>query len=113
MHMRVVNMRIKPELVEMFKASSAEGIEQLLAEPGVVSSALLQKVDEPASFLFIEAYVSAEVYEEHLKSDCFLDWQKQVVSLLDGEAASVEYEPVYPPKEAWVQESAQGVEGGG
>lgn len=113
MHMRVVNMKIKQEYIEAFKASSAEGIEQLLAEPGVVSSALLQKVEEPACFLFIEAYASAEAYAEHLMSQCFLDWQKQVASLLDGEAGSVEYEPVYPPKEAWVQESAQGVEGGG
>ncbi|MBI5944600.1 MAG: antibiotic biosynthesis monooxygenase [Chloroflexi bacterium] len=113
MHMRVVNMKIKQEYVEAFKASSAEGIEKLLAEPGVVSSALLQKVDEPASFLFIEAYVSAEAYAEHLKSQCFLDWQAGVASLLNGEAASVEYDPVYPPREAWVQESAQSVEGGG
>lgn len=108
MHMRVVSMRIKPEFVEAFKASSAEGIEKLLAEPGVVSSALLQKAEEPDSFLFIEAYVSVEAYNEHLKSKCFLDWQAGVASLLDGEAISVEYEPIYPPKDAWVQEPAQG-----
>jgi len=113
MHMRVVNMKIKQEFVEAFKASSTEGIEKLLAEPGVVSSALLQKVDEPACFLFVEAYASAEAYEEHLKSKCFLDWQAGVASLLDGEAVSVEYDPVYPPKEAWVQESAQSPERGG
>jgi len=112
MHMRVVNMKIKTEFVETFKASSAEGIEKLLAEPGVVSSALLQKVSEPANFLFIEAYVSAEAYADHLKSQCYLDWQAGVASLLDGEAGSVEYDPVYPPKEAWVQEPAQGQEGG-
>lgn len=105
MHMRVVNMRIKQEYVEAFKASSAEGIEKLLAEPGVVSSALLQKVNEPANFLFIEAYASAEAYAEHLQSKCFHNWQEQVASLLDGEASSVEYAPIYPPEEAWVQES--------
>jgi len=113
MHMRVVSMRIKPEFVEAFKASSAEGIEKLLAEPGVVSSALLQKAEEPVSFLFIEAYASADVYNEHLKSKCFLDWQAGVASLLDGEAESREYAPVYPTEDAWVQDSAQSPEGGG
>ncbi len=106
-------MRIKSELVEAFKASSTEGIEKLLAEPGVVSSALLQRVDDPAQFFFIEAYASREAYDAHLKSACFLDWQAQVASLLDGEAESAEYAPVYPTEEAWVQDPAQSPEGGG
>lgn len=107
MYMRVVSMRIKPEFVEAFKSSSAEGIEKLLAEPGVVSSALLQKADDPASFLFIEAYTSSETYEEHLKSQCFLDWQEQVASLLDGEIDSVEYAPIFPPEGEWIQDTVQ------
>ena len=112
MHMRVVTMRIKPDRVEYFKASSVSGIEKLLLEPGVASSALLQRVDDPARFFFIEAYSSREAYNEHLKSACFLDWQKQVAPLLDGEAESVEYAPVFPPKEDWVHEPVQSPERG-
>lgn len=104
MHMRVVSMKIKSELVEGFKSASAPGIEKLLSEPGVVSTALLQQVDIPSHFFFIEAYSSLDAYDEHLKSECYLEWQKEVANLLDEESESVEYAPIYPPEDAWVQE---------
>ena len=110
MHMRVVSMKIKPELVDGFKSASVQGIEQLLSESGVVSTALLQQVDSPSHFFFIEAYTSFIAYNEHLKSQCYLEWQKQVAILLDERAESVEYAPIYPPEDAWVDESAQNLE---
>jgi quinol monooxygenase YgiN len=107
MHMRVVSMKIKSELVEGFKSASAAGIEKLLSEPGVVSTALLQQVEAPSHFFFIEVYSSLDAYNEHLKSECYLEWQKQVAQLLDEEQVSVEYAPVYPLEDAWVQEPVQ------
>jgi quinol monooxygenase YgiN len=104
MHMRVVSMKIKSELVEGFKSASVPGIEKLLSEPGVVSTALLQRANAPAQFIFIEAYSSLDAYNEHLKSECYLEWQKEVAQLLDGESESVEYAPIYPPEDDWVQE---------
>ncbi len=110
MHMRVVSMKIKSELVEGFKSASAPGIEKLLSEPGVVSTALLQQVDIPSHFFFIEAYSSLDAYDEHLKSECYLEWQKEVANLLDEESESVEYAPVYPPEDAWVDDEVEGME---
>jgi quinol monooxygenase YgiN len=110
MHMRVVSIKIKSERVEGFKSASASGIEKLLSEPGVVSTALLQEVDATSHFFFIEAYTSLDAYNEHLKSECYLEWQKQVAQLLDGESESVEYVPIYPPEDAWVDESVPGLE---
>jgi quinol monooxygenase YgiN len=110
MHMRVVSMKIKSELVEGFKSASAPGIEKLLSEPGVVSTALLQQVDIPSHFFFIEAYSSLDAYDEHLKSECYLEWQKEVANLLDEESESVEYAPVYPPEDAWVDDAVEGME---
>ena len=107
MHMRVVSMKIKPELVEGFKSASTAGIEKLLSEPGVVSTALLQQVGAPSHFFFIEVYSSLDAYNEHLKSECYLDWQKEVGNLLVEAAESVEYAPIYPLEDAWVDESVQ------
>lgn len=107
MHMRVVSMQIKQELVEGFKSASTAGIEKLLNAPGVVSTALLQQVNFPSHFFFIEVYTSLDSYNEHLISECYLDWQKQVGLLLDEEAVSMEYAPIYPPEDAWVHEPAQ------
>ena len=112
MHMRVVSMKIKPERVEGFKSASVTGIEKLLSEPGVVSTALLQQVDAPSHFFLIEAYSSRDAYDQHLKSECYLEWQKQVEQLVVEAAESVEYAPIYPPEDAWVQEPDQSPEGG-
>ena len=112
MHMRVVSMKIKSELVDGFKTASTSGIEKLLSEPGVVSTALLQQVDAPSHFFFIEAYSSLDAYDEHLKSECYMEWQKEVANLLDEVAESVEYAPVYPPEDAWVDEAVEGLEKG-
>jgi quinol monooxygenase YgiN len=108
MHMRVVSMKIKSELVDGFKSASVPGIEKLLSEPGVVSTALLQQIDAPSHFFFIEVYSSLDAYNEHLESECYLEWQKQVAQLLDEESESVEYAPIYPLEDAWVDESVQG-----
>jgi len=110
MHMRVVSMKIKSEMLDGFKSNSGVGLEKLLGEPGVVSTALLQQTISPSHFLFIEAYGSLEAYNEHLKSACYLEWQKELAQLLDGEAESVEYAPVYPPEAAWVQEPIQSLD---
>lgn len=110
MHMRVVSMQIKPELVDIFKSASGQGIEKLLSEPGVVSTALLQQVDSPSHFFFIEAYSSLEAYNEHLLSGCYLEWQEQVKQLLMEDSSSVEYAPIYPPENDWVQEPVEGPE---
>jgi quinol monooxygenase YgiN len=100
-------MQIKSELVDVFKSASVPGIEKLLSEPGVVSTALLQQVDAPSHFFFIEAYLSLDAYNEHLKSECYLEWQMEVAKLLDEAADSVEYAPIYPPEDAWVDEPVQ------
>jgi len=107
MHMRVVSMKIKSELVEGFKSASVAGIEKLLGEPGVVSTALLQQVEVPSHFFFIEVYSSLDAYNEHLRSECYLEWQKQVAQLLDEAQVSMEYAPVYPLEDAWVQEPVE------
>lgn len=110
MHMRVVSMFIKPGFVETFRQDSARGLDDLIAEPGVVSTALLQQADARTHFLFIEAYASREAYNEHLKSTCYLDWLRQVSPMLDGQPESLEYVPVYPPEEDWLQETVQSSE---
>ncbi|HNB53132.1 MAG TPA: antibiotic biosynthesis monooxygenase [Anaerolineales bacterium] len=107
MHMRVVNMKIKQEYVEAFKVSSTAGIEKLLDQHGVVSTALLQQVEAPSHFFFIEVYSSLAAYNEHLKSECYLDWQREVAQLLDGALESAEYAPIYPLKDAWVDEPGE------
>ena len=63
-----VHVHVKPERVEAFKRATVANARESLKEPGMVRFDVLQRTDDPTSFVLVEAYRSADHAATHKKT---------------------------------------------
>lgn len=94
-------IHIKPEHIEKFLATSTPFAGESLRESGLVSFALLQRVDDIAQFSMFDVYHDAAARENHLTSAHYLAWLTIVTPLLAAPMTSLPFNPIFPPPEDW------------
>ena len=65
MHILLVNIHVKPECVEAFKAATAENARNSVREAGVARFDFIQQTDDPTRFVLVEIYRSPEAHAAH------------------------------------------------
>jgi len=71
----VVDIKIKPELIEAFRAATLENAAASRKEPGVARFDLLQDSQDPAHFLLYEAYRDADAPARHKETAHYKKWK--------------------------------------
>ncbi len=101
--MRVVqvHVRVKPEFIEGFKAVSVENAHHSVQEPGIARFDVLQQADDPARFILVEVYRTAEAPAQHKETAHYQIWREKVVPMMAEPRMSVKYNTIYPGEEAW------------
>jgi quinol monooxygenase YgiN len=97
----MTSIQIKTSLVESFVTVTAPFAAECLREPGLVSFALLQKVDQPGSFSLFEVYHDEQARQAHLTAQYFCQWREAISPLLEEEFWPEAYLPIHPPPEDW------------
>ncbi|MBN1916647.1 MAG: antibiotic biosynthesis monooxygenase [Verrucomicrobia bacterium] len=91
-----VSVHVKAECVEAFKAASLENARNSRREPGVARFDLLQQQDDPARFVFIEAYRTAEAPARHKATAHYQAWRDAVADMMAEPRSSTKYEELLP-----------------
>lgn len=78
----VVQVRVKPECIEGFKAASLENARQSALEPGIARFDVLQRLDEPTRFLLIEVYRSDTAPLAHKETVHYARWRDAVAEMM-------------------------------
>ena len=91
-----VHIRVKPDRVEAFKATSIENSRNSLQEPGVARFDVLQQQDDPTRFLLVEVYRSAEAPTAHKQTAHYRQWAETVADMMAVPRSSVKFDRVYP-----------------
>ena len=94
-------IQIRQGQVAGFLDASSGFANASLREPGLVSFALLQKMDEPAAFSLFEVYHDDAAQQAHFTSEHFRAWQTAIAPLLALLLAPQPYTPIFPPPEDW------------
>jgi len=91
-----VHVRIKPELVDAFKAATIDNARQSLEEPGVARFDVVQQLDDRASFVLVEVYRTADAPAAHKATAHYARWRDAVADLMAEPRTSARYVNVAP-----------------
>jgi quinol monooxygenase YgiN len=96
-----VQIHVKPESVEAFRQATLANARQSVQEPGIARFELLQQADDPARFLLIEVYRTAEAPAQHRETAHFQTWRDTVAEMMAEPRIRVIYATVFPGEDGW------------
>jgi quinol monooxygenase YgiN len=91
-----VNIRVKPEFIEAFRTATIENARNSLQEPGIAQFDLLQNQEDPARFVLIEAYRTADAPAKHKETAHYQTWRAAVESMMAEMRSSTKFTKVNP-----------------
>lgn len=96
-----VQVQVKPESVEAFKAATLDNARQSIREPGVVRFDVVQQADDPTRFVLVEVYRSVEATAAHKETKHYQIWRDTVASMMAAPRSSVKFANVFPEDAEW------------
>ena len=82
MHVTLVHVRVKPEVVDAFIAATRANHVASIAEAGNRRFDVLQSPDDPTRFILYEAYISAADAAAHKETAHYLAWRDAVAPMM-------------------------------
>ena len=96
-----VQIHVKPEFVDAFRAASIENARNSVAESGIARFDVLQQPDDATRFVFVEVYRDADAPARHKETAHYAAWRDTVAVMMAEPRASVKYANVFPPDQGW------------
>jgi autoinducer 2-degrading protein len=96
-----VHVQVKPDAVAAFIAATRENARHSLKEPGVARFDVVQSVEDPTRFVFVEAYRSPDAPAAHKETAHYQRWRDTVADLMAGPRTSFRYVNVFPDDQGW------------
>src|SRR5262245_33375628 len=96
-----VHIHVKPESIEEFKRATIANATQSIHEPGIARFDLLQQSDDPARFILVEVYRTADAPAQHKETTHYAVWRDTVAPMMAEPRTSVKLANVHPPDEGW------------
>jgi autoinducer 2-degrading protein len=96
MHVTLVHIQVKPEVVAAFIEACRENHEHSVAEPGNRRFDVLRDAADPNRFLLYEAYASAEDAAAHKRTAHYLKWRDTVADMMAEPRKGISYVGLYP-----------------
>jgi quinol monooxygenase YgiN len=103
-----VQVHVKPEGVEAFKAATLENAAASLREPGIARFDVIQAEDDATRFVLVEVYRDADAPRLHKDTPHYAKWRDQVAELMASPRTSARYSNVFPGEGGWQTPSRAG-----
>ena len=96
-----VFVQVKPERIGDFAAATLENARNSVQEPGIARFDVIQEQDDPARFVLVEIYRTAEDPARHKKTAHYQTWRGTVAEMMAEPRSSVKYANVFPDNAGW------------
>jgi (4S)-4-hydroxy-5-phosphonooxypentane-2,3-dione isomerase len=96
-----VQVRVKPEFVEAFRAATIENASNSVKEPGIARFDVAQQADDPTRFVLVEVYRSAGAPAAHKETAHYAKWRDAVAPMMAEPRTSVKYSSMFPDEADW------------
>ncbi len=96
-----VQVHVKPDAVEAFKAATIENARNSVQEPGIARFDVVQSQDDPTHFVLVEAYYTADDPAAHKETAHYQTWRETVADMMAEPRSSTKYSNVFPDDAAW------------
>lgn len=97
----LINIQVKAESVEAFRAASVENARNSVKEQGIARFDILENAADPTRFVFVEVYRAVEARAEHRATAHYAAWRDAVANMTAEPRSSVEFYNVFPGDEGW------------
>ena len=96
-----VFIKVREGDIEAFKKATLKNARCSLKEPGVIRFDLMQKEDDPTSFLLQEVYKNSEASAKHKETDHYAEWRDCVEPMMAEPRYSEKYRDLFPEEKDW------------
>jgi quinol monooxygenase YgiN len=96
-----VQVHVRPESVEAFRAATLENARNSVREPGVVRFDVLQREDDQTRFLLQEIYRTPEDPARHKETAHYAAWRDTVEGMMAEPRSSAKYSASFPEEGRW------------
>lgn len=96
-----VHVHVKPDAVDAFRAATLDNARHSIEEPGVVRFDVIQQDDDPARFVLVEIYRTAEDPARHKATAHYATWRDAVEPMMAAPRGSVKFHAVFPEAAQW------------
>jgi len=96
-----VQVHVKPEHVEAFKAATLENARNSVKEPGIARFDVAQQQDDPTRFVLVEVYRDSDAPAKHKETAHYAKWRDAVAPMMAGPRTSVKLVNVFPDDAGW------------
>jgi autoinducer 2-degrading protein len=101
MHIVHVFCHVKPESAEAFKQACIDNARNSVQEPGIARFDVIQQQDDPARFVLVEVYRTADDPARHKETAHYARWRDAVADMMVEPRSSVKYANIFPDDRGW------------
>jgi len=91
-----VDCRVRPEHVEAFEEATLANAKESAKEPGIARFDVVQDREDPASFVLVEIYRSAEALAAHKATPHYATWRDTVAPMMAEPRSSRKFVNLHP-----------------
>jgi len=96
-----VQIQVKPECVEAFKAATLANARASVQEPGVARFDVVQQADDTTRFVLVEVYRDAAANAAHKETKHYPVWRDTVAPMMAGPRTGVKFHNLFPDDPNW------------
>jgi quinol monooxygenase YgiN len=96
-----VQVHVKPECVEAFKAATIENAQNSVREAGIARFDVVQQADDPTRFVLVEAYKTPDAPAKHKETPHYAKWRDAVTPMMAEPRTSVKFMNLFPADGGW------------
>ena len=96
-----VQVQVKAEAIEAFKAATVANARESVKEPGIARFDVVQQSDDPARFVLVEVYRTLEATAAHKETRHYQVWRDAVADMMAVPRSSLRFSNVFPDDGGW------------
>jgi quinol monooxygenase YgiN len=96
-----VFIKIKPDMLEPFKAATLKNAQNSIKEPGILRFDFMQQEDKTLSFLLVEVYKDSNAVAQHKETSHYTEWRQSAEHMIAEPTKSIKYVNIFPEDKEW------------
>jgi quinol monooxygenase YgiN len=96
-----VFVQVKEDRIEDFKKATVKNAQNSVKEKGIARFDIIQQQDDPARFVLMEVYRTADDPARHKETAHYKKWRDAVADMMAEPRSAIKYSNVYPNEEGW------------
>ena len=96
-----VFIKIKPDMLEPFKAATLKNAQNSIKEPGILRFDFMQQEDDPLSFLLVEVYKDNNAVAQHKETSHYAEWCQSAEHMIAEPRKRIKYVNIFPEDKEW------------